>query len=245
MKYFLPLLTLSAVSALNDSPFPFRLFGFEEQYHTCDDIGTDGLTCDSGNDFEGYVKTHCPTTCDATGVYESTMYVDFGIVKDGVVKPKQCRPWISQVEWSKCTQRCAGGLDGNKVGIPDTCENSCYTCALIAMDSTLPFKFGKKYYTCNDVADGKDGLSCTSGNNKVGYVKKHCSDTCKGEEGSFDESDMYVDVGIVKKGKTKAKKCHPWIKQKKWSKCVQRCNKPEVRQSCPKSCWECDGRQAI
>ncbi|GFH56000.1 predicted protein [Chaetoceros tenuissimus] len=244
MKYFLSLLTLSAASALNDSPFPFRL---DQNYYDCADVvaGKDGLTCDSGNDIAGDVKTHCPATCSATGVYESNMYVDFGIVKNEVVKPKQCRPWLSQEDWSKCTLRCAGGPDGNKVGILDTCEISCMTCELIGEDSPFPFRFKGVYYECADVSDNGP-VTCDTQGDIAGTVAKHCSKTCKDVDGSFDESDMYVDVGIVnKKGVIRPKKCLPWISQKKWSKCVKRCGRPDVRQTCPKSCWECDGRQAI
>ena len=239
MKYFLSLLTLSAVSALNDSPFPFR---FEKEYYECADIGT-AVTCESGNSIAGDVKTHCPATCSATGVYESNMYVDFGIVKNGVTKPKQCRPWLSQLDWSKCTMRCAGGPDGNKDGIRDTCENSCMTCDLIGEDSPFPFRFQGVYYKCADIGNGS--VDCNTQGDIAGTVAKHCSATCKDVDGSFDESDMYVDVGIVKRGVIRPKKCRPWLKQKEWSKCVQRCNKPDVRQTCPKTCWECDGRQAI
>ena len=231
-------MTLTAVSALNDSTLPFR---FEQDYYECTDIGKGAVTCDSRNDVAGDVKTHCPDTCSATatGVYESNMYVDFGIVKGGVTKPKQCRPWLSQEDWSKCTARCA-----NKAGILDTCENSCNTCTLIGMDSDLPFKFQKKYYECKDVSD-TGPVTCTSKGAKAGNVAKHCSSTCKDVKGSFDESDMYVDVGIRKKGVPKPKKCEPWLAQKDWSKCVERCNRPEVRLTCPKSCWYCDGLQAI
>ncbi|GFH55454.1 hypothetical protein CTEN210_11930 [Chaetoceros tenuissimus] len=236
--------TFPPVKTLKDSPFPFR---FGQEYYTCTDIGTNGVTvtCDSRNDIAGDVKTHCPATCSAPDVYESNMYVDFGIEKNGgVIKPKQCRPWLSEDDWVMCEEKCAGGADGNFVGILDTCENSCSTCALIGMDSPLPFRFRKKYYTCADVSDAGP-VTCNSQGDIVGDVAKHCSATCNQVVGSFDESNMYVDVGIKKMGVTRPKKCRQWLKQNNWSKCVKRCNKLDVRQTCPKTCWECDGRQAV
>ena len=119
MKYFLSLLTLAAASALNDSPLPFR---FEKKYYTCDDIDAGTVTCESGNDIAGDVRTHCPAKCSATDVDESNMYIDVGIVKKGVIKPKQCRPWLSQVDWSKCVQRCG------RPEIRLTCPKSCSEC---------------------------------------------------------------------------------------------------------------------